>query len=324
MASAGSRTGSSGSAARSSSARRPTDGLPAADPAAAAATALGLDDHVAELAGVPLPAAQQPAVGDDAATDADLAEDHQDVLAVGVAGCGLGDRGQVALVVDGDRVRRAEALAQQVADRDVAPAEVGAEGEHVAVAVDQAGDADGEADRRRSRGGPGRPRSRWTSSASRSSTSSAETAWASRASLCSLTTAPPRSRARVETWLTLISAPRPQTPLAVELDGGAGSAHRRRARCPPVRTRPRSARSPTRVGDRGAGQPELGGEAWPASAGPGRAAGAGRGPGWSAAASAGRRSTGRPCRCVRTRSTPYRRCERRHLLCQVGAQSRRR
>ena len=63
----------------SSSARSPTDRLPAADPAAAAATALRLDDHVAELAGVPLAAAEQPAVGDDAAADADLAEDDQDV-----------------------------------------------------------------------------------------------------------------------------------------------------------------------------------------------------------------------------------------------------
>ena len=121
--------------------------LPAPDPATAAASALRLDDHVAELAGVPLSAAQRPAVGDDPAADADLAEQHEDVLALRVSGRGLGERGQVALVLDRDRVGVAEPGPQQLADRHVVPAEVGAEGEPVALAVHEAGHAHGEADR---------------------------------------------------------------------------------------------------------------------------------------------------------------------------------
>ena len=123
------------------------DGLPAADPAAAAAPTLGLDDHVAELPGVPVPTAQQSTVGDDPAADPDLAEDHQDVLPGRVAGRRLGDGGQVALVVDGDGVGVPEPLAQEVTHRDVAPPQVRPVGEHVAVAVDQPGHSDGESDR---------------------------------------------------------------------------------------------------------------------------------------------------------------------------------
>ena len=84
-ASAGSRTGSSGSAAASSRARRPTTVSQQPTRPQPQRRPPRLDDHVAELAGVALAAAQQPAVGDDAAADADLAEDHQDVLAGRVA-----------------------------------------------------------------------------------------------------------------------------------------------------------------------------------------------------------------------------------------------
>ncbi len=125
------------------------DRLPAADPAAAAAAALRFHDHVTELAGVPLTTAEQPAVGHDAAAHADPAEEHQDVLPLRVAGRGLGEGGQVALVVDGDRVRRTEARPDEVTDRHVVPAEVGAKGHQVTLAVDQAGRSDGEADGRR-------------------------------------------------------------------------------------------------------------------------------------------------------------------------------
>ena len=138
---------SSGSAASVEESPQSDDRLPAPDPATATAPALGLDDHVAELAGVPLPAAQRPAGRDDPAADADLGEEDQDVLAIRVAGGGLGEGGQVALVLDGDRVGVTEPGPEEVTDRHVVPAEVGSKGEHVALTVDQAGDTDGQSER---------------------------------------------------------------------------------------------------------------------------------------------------------------------------------
>ena len=122
----GLRIGSWGSAASSSRARRPLDGLPAARAPAAAGAAPRLHDHVAELAGVALAAAQQAAVGDDPAADPDLAEDDQDVLALRDTRGGLGGGGQVALVVDADGEGAVEPAADEVADGDVVPVEVGA------------------------------------------------------------------------------------------------------------------------------------------------------------------------------------------------------
>ena len=136
--------------------------------------------------------------------------------------------------------------AQLGADRDVAPAQVGADGEHLAGAVEQAGDADGEADGRAAAGadvGVGA----LDSSTSRSSTSSAVSLWASRASRCSATTSP----AEVEG----------DGGDVVDVDLGADPADRARRRArptvpgrpmpprstPAARTRPRSASSATRL-----------------------------------------------------------------------------
>ena len=207
-----------------------------------------------------------------AAADADLAEDHQDVLAGRVAGHGLGDRGEVALVLDRDRGSRAEAAAQLGADRDVAPAQVGADGQHLARPVEQAGDADGDAD---ALPPPARTSAsvRSTSSTSRSSTSSTASRWASRASRCSATTLPARSRARAATWLTLISAPMPQTGRRRARPTCPGGRRRRARRRPRGPGRARRARRPARRRRSGSGRARW--RAGPASGARGRAAGGG-------------------------------------------------
>ena len=84
--------------------------LPAAPPPARARRAVGVDDHVAELAGEPVGPDDQPAAGDDAAADAG-AERHQHhvVDAPPGADAPLGERGARGVVVDArpaDRVAR--------------------------------------------------------------------------------------------------------------------------------------------------------------------------------------------------------------------------
>ncbi len=114
-------------------------------------TALGVDHHVADLAGEPVPSAQQRAAGHDPAADTHLADEDQDVVADAVGGgAGLGDRGEVGLVVDEHRARRApEPVREQLGGGHVAPAEVRSEGEHAGCAVHETGQPEGEADRLR-------------------------------------------------------------------------------------------------------------------------------------------------------------------------------
>ena len=81
--------------------------LPATVQSALAPEPVRHDLHVAELPRPAVPATQQPAVGDDAAPDADLAEDHKHVGPVGIGRVELSDRGEVGLVVEVDRQVRA-------------------------------------------------------------------------------------------------------------------------------------------------------------------------------------------------------------------------
>ena len=84
-------------------------GLPAADRAAATGDAVRVDRDVADLAAVAGDAGQRLAVDDEAAADADLAVDEQDVLgADGRAAPDLGQGAQVGIVGDRDRRRPVE------------------------------------------------------------------------------------------------------------------------------------------------------------------------------------------------------------------------
>ena len=70
--------------------------------------------------------AQQLAVVDDAAADADVAEDVDEVLGVAAdATQVLAQGAEAGVVVDDDRQLLAEVLAQPVAQRDVVPQQVG-------------------------------------------------------------------------------------------------------------------------------------------------------------------------------------------------------
>ncbi|GAA3286214.1 hypothetical protein GCM10020218_047670 [Dactylosporangium vinaceum] len=74
-------------------------GLPAAVGAAAAGLAVGVDDHVADLAAVAAVAGDRAAGGDDAATDAGVAVEVDEVVAAGGGAAGvLGQGGQVGVV----------------------------------------------------------------------------------------------------------------------------------------------------------------------------------------------------------------------------------
>src|SRR4029450_10384235 len=98
-------------------------------PPEVAAGAGRVDGDVAEFAAVAAPAAQRPAVGDDARADAQLAGQVDHVRgARGRAGRDLRRDREVGVVLDGDRVGRvAERLQQVRAQRHVRPAEVGRE-----------------------------------------------------------------------------------------------------------------------------------------------------------------------------------------------------
>src|SRR5690606_24217999 len=109
--------------------------------------ALALRDHlhVAELTGQAPPAALHPAVEDDRATDAGAEGDHeQPALAATGAEPVLGARGGVRVVVHDDG--QAQPLGQAVADRLVAPGQVGGEDDGGAVGRDEPGGADADAE----------------------------------------------------------------------------------------------------------------------------------------------------------------------------------
>ena len=91
-------------------------GLPAAARAARAGPALRVDHHVADLAAVPAVAGHRPAAGDDAAADAGVAVQVDDVVAADRDPAGvLGQRGQVGAVAD--RRRDVAAAASRPAPR---------------------------------------------------------------------------------------------------------------------------------------------------------------------------------------------------------------
>ncbi len=101
-----------------------------------------------ELAGEAQPALQGAAVGDDAASDADLAVDDEDVATIGITWGGLGDSGEVGLVGHLDEVGGvAQLRAHQAGEGHVLPPEVGGDRDGAAVVVDQTGDADDDGHR---------------------------------------------------------------------------------------------------------------------------------------------------------------------------------
>src|SRR5690606_17876595 len=117
--------------------------LPAAAVAAGAAVAARDDLHVAELAGHAVLAALDLSVLEDRAADAGAQGDHHEVvLAASCAEAPLGPGGGVGVVVDEDR--DGETARETVAQRLVAPGQVGGEQHAVAVGVDPAGGADAD------------------------------------------------------------------------------------------------------------------------------------------------------------------------------------
>ncbi len=103
----------------------------------------GHDLHMAELAGDAVLAALDLAVLQDRATDAGAQRDHDEVvLAAAGAEAPLGPGSAVGVVVDQDG--HGEPLGQAVAERFVAPGQVGGEQHAVAVGVDPAGRADAD------------------------------------------------------------------------------------------------------------------------------------------------------------------------------------
>ena len=158
----GGRSVGGGPGPREGPARR--DGLQAAGLAAAARLARGIDRQVADLAGRPVLAATQPAVDDEPGREsrADAEVDH----VVGLDQRAGGERGGVDVVLHDHR--HAEALSQQVAQRQVVAVDVEVDRvpQHPALAVDQPGHTDTDApvqapDRSPARGhGTPAPRSR--------------------------------------------------------------------------------------------------------------------------------------------------------------------
>ncbi len=117
--------------------------LPAAAVAARAAVSAGDDLHVAELAGDAELAALDLAVLQDGAADAGTEGDHDEVvLAAAGAEAPLRPGGRVGVVVHEDRY--GEPAGEAVAQRFVAPGQVGGEQHAVAVGVDPAGGADAD------------------------------------------------------------------------------------------------------------------------------------------------------------------------------------
>ena len=128
-----------------------SEALPAAAAAARARWAVGVDDHVPDLAGEARGADLDPVVHDDAAADARAERDHHDVMeAAGGAEAMFGQHGEVGVVLDDDR-SPGEAVADQGGPVDaVRLRQVGRETQP-ALAVDHAGrtDADGRPSPRR-------------------------------------------------------------------------------------------------------------------------------------------------------------------------------
>src|SRR6185369_13925182 len=101
-------------------------GLPAARRPAAAGPPVRVDRHVADLAAVAGDTREGAAADDDPATDTDLARDVQNVVdAPGGAPADLGQGPEVGVVGDLERDPEAQGGIEALAERDVAPAEVG-------------------------------------------------------------------------------------------------------------------------------------------------------------------------------------------------------
>ena len=219
---------------------------PSSRAAAAAPAAAAVDEHVPELAGEAEPALVGAAVGDDAATDADLAVDDEDVAAVRVAGRGLGNGGEVGLVGHLDEVGGvAQPLAQQRGEGHVLPSEVGGDRHRAGVVVDQAGDPDDDGHRDGAElGDVGQGAVEELDQPVDDLVGTQAAGVDGGAPLA--TVSPARSTARVVTWWTLISAPTPNAPapLISTIVPGRPTAPRSAL---PSRTRPRSISSPTRL-----------------------------------------------------------------------------
>ena len=84
---------------------------------------------------------ERTAIGDDAASDADLAVDDEDVATVGISGRGLRDGGEVGLVGHATRyVGSPSLVATGSRARHALPSQVGCDRDRAGVVVDQAGD----------------------------------------------------------------------------------------------------------------------------------------------------------------------------------------
>src|SRR5436190_20461084 len=123
-------------------------GLPASERPAAAGRAGRVDGHVADLAAVPGDAGQGAAVDDQAATDAVLARDEQDIITSDCrAPAELHEGAEVGIIRDRDRGVEAEGRFERLAQRSVAPAEVRGQRYDAVTAPDDADDGDAHADR---------------------------------------------------------------------------------------------------------------------------------------------------------------------------------
>ncbi|GGL21293.1 hypothetical protein GCM10007964_74050 [Sphaerisporangium melleum] len=99
---------------------------------------------MAQLAGETVRPVEEPAAGDDAAADADLTGEVDQVGgAEGDPRGVLGERGEVGVVVDGDGHVRGDARGQQrIGHRHALPAQVGGHDDGPAGGVDQTGNGD--------------------------------------------------------------------------------------------------------------------------------------------------------------------------------------
>ena len=119
------------------------DGLEAAEAAAVAFDAVGVDDDVADLAGAVAVATEQLVAQDEPGTDAATDLDDDQVLRPLVATEQVGGEGGGAAVVGDDR-REAVALLEDPGERQVLPVEVDRPADG-AVGVDHARGADADA-----------------------------------------------------------------------------------------------------------------------------------------------------------------------------------
>ena len=122
-------------------------GLETTAAAAPAWSSVGIDHHVPDLAGVSARAEQDPTVDDDAATNADVSADIEQVVD-SLAGSSqvLGKAADVTVVAHPHRDVKPQLTGEQLAERHLPPAEVRRQLDPTVGALDEPGHRDTDAD----------------------------------------------------------------------------------------------------------------------------------------------------------------------------------